>query len=268
MTGEVGRRLARVGEALERTGEFGGVPAHEFERISRDHLIALLMDPVRLAPDDVVVDVGCGVMRAGVWIAHFLTGAEGGAYLGIEPHVGRRLAARALLRSMGAHIANAPDASGAPHIYLSDRSDFDLVEAARVLPAGRYPTVITALSVWSHAPKWAIEKMLDAMVSMASVRGLVASYFPTSIPANDYTGHTWVGRDSAQDTPGTIQHSEDWVVEVCEARGFHYNPLPFSTLGQQWVAITRAPWEGARREWPRLHRMMERGAAMDGEGKA
>src|SRR5690348_5820489 len=64
---------------------FFGVPIAGFENSGRQQLILLLMNG--LEPGSKVVDLGCGVLRAGYWLIHFL---DPGCYYGIEPH-GERL---------------------------------------------------------------------------------------------------------------------------------------------------------------------------------
>src|SRR5689334_15973601 len=63
---------------------FFGVPIRGFDRGGRAQLILLLM--AGLEPRSKVVDLGCGVLRAGYWLVHFL---DPGCYHGIEPHEGR-----------------------------------------------------------------------------------------------------------------------------------------------------------------------------------
>jgi hypothetical protein len=62
---------------------FLGFPSADFEKAGREQLSYLLL--AGLNPDSKVVDVGCGVLRAGYWLIHFL---DPGCYFGIEPHRG------------------------------------------------------------------------------------------------------------------------------------------------------------------------------------
>lgn len=61
--------------------EFLGVQPRNFERGGREQLIYLL--EAGLNPDSKLVDIGCGVLRAGYWLVHFL---DADCYFGIEPH--------------------------------------------------------------------------------------------------------------------------------------------------------------------------------------
>jgi hypothetical protein len=66
----------------ERT--FLGVPIRDFEKGGRELLVYLLN--AGLNPDSKVIDIGCGVLRGGYWVIHFL---DRNCYFGIEPHAGR-----------------------------------------------------------------------------------------------------------------------------------------------------------------------------------
>src|SRR6266516_6759525 len=63
---------------------FLGFPSADFEKAGREQLSYLLL--AGLNPDSRLVDVGCGVLRAGYWLIHFL---DSGCYFGIEPHAER-----------------------------------------------------------------------------------------------------------------------------------------------------------------------------------
>ena len=65
-------------------GVFLGVPMDGFDQAGRHQLILLLM--AGLEPTSKVVDLGCGVLRAGYWLIHFL---DAGCYHGVEPHAAR-----------------------------------------------------------------------------------------------------------------------------------------------------------------------------------
>jgi len=56
------------------------VPIDGFENAGRQQFILLLMSG--LMPASKVVDIGCGVLRAGYWLIHFL---DPHCYYGIEP---------------------------------------------------------------------------------------------------------------------------------------------------------------------------------------
>jgi hypothetical protein len=70
------KRIKILGEK-----KFLGVPVRGFEKGGREQLTHLLLSG--LNPGSKVVDLGCGILRAGYWIIHFL---DPGCYCEIEPH--------------------------------------------------------------------------------------------------------------------------------------------------------------------------------------
>src|SRR5213082_1830019 len=70
-------QLQRKFEALARD-QFFGVPVKDFAFAGREQL-AYLMD-AGLKQDSQVLDIGCGVLRAGYWLIHYL---DPGCYCGI-----------------------------------------------------------------------------------------------------------------------------------------------------------------------------------------
>src|SRR2546423_7685884 len=76
----------KLQQKAEMLGEktFLGVPVRDFEKGGRELLIYLLN--VGLNPASRVVDIGCGVLRGGYWLIHFL---DPWSYCGIEHHAGR-----------------------------------------------------------------------------------------------------------------------------------------------------------------------------------
>ena len=67
-------------EALAKD-KFFGIPVKNFEAGGREQLRYLQW--AGLGSRSKLVDIGCGVLRAGYWIIDFL---EAGCYCGIEPH--------------------------------------------------------------------------------------------------------------------------------------------------------------------------------------
>ena len=61
--------------------KFFGVPTKDFEAGGREQLGYLQRAGLR--PTSTLVDIGCGVLRAGYWIIGFL---NANSYCGIEPH--------------------------------------------------------------------------------------------------------------------------------------------------------------------------------------
>lgn len=127
------------GELQRRANElsgsrFVGGRAERFELDGRLQLIALLQRG--LTPDSPVVDVGCGALRAGYWLIHFL---DEGMYHGMDPTRERVDAARAAILEPGLEKAKWP--------RFSYNGDFNL----GVFDLA--PRFVLARSIWSHAAK-------------------------------------------------------------------------------------------------------------------
>src|SRR3712207_7609410 len=103
-----------------------------------------------------------------------------------------------------------------------------------------------ACSVWTHAPKWAIEKMLDAVAaSRTDVFVFLASFLrPSRLAAlpprilnrltpgarrhlRYYEGSEWVLR-STLDQPGgqVVAHDFLWIQSACRRRGLRAQIVP------------------------------------------
>jgi hypothetical protein len=101
-------------------------------------------------------------------------------------------------------------------------------------------------SIWSHASKPQIERMLDAFCRDATPAGVfVASYLPADgFRVPDYEGSHWVGTGPDSDTPGVVGHRLAWIRAACERRGLAVEPLARHALGhaggydgQEWLAV-------------------------------
>jgi SAM-dependent methyltransferase len=151
--------LQRRAEELSRT-EFVGARVERFEQDGRLLFIALLRRG--LTPDSHVIDVGCGALRAGYWLIHFL---DPGHYHGIEPAQGRLDAARATLLEPGLEQSRRPT--------FANNADFDLSGF------GVVPDFVLARSIWSHAAKGQIVALLDSFRDVSRLGSLLlASYHP------------------------------------------------------------------------------------------
>ena len=218
------RRFQEAGQAIDERGLFVGCPLQDFERISRDQLVVLLK--CGLTPWSKVLDIGCGCLRAGSWLAHFL---DDKCYHGVEPN-------QAMLQAGLEEFV--------PLFELKDKvlrfsscDSFKYEDDHQI--SGWAPfNFFTGLSIWSHASREQILRMLDSFVAL-SVKGgkMVMSYFPSQ--SHGYLGDGWVGRSHESDTPGVIQHSRVWLVKECGVRDLTLRDLDEKILGQQWVCIER-----------------------------
>ena len=202
---------------------FSGGPLEDFEPAGRLQLITLLEEG--LTPSSNVLDVGCGCLRAGYWLIHFL---ERGRYFGIEPN-------EEMLRE-GVEKILEPGLADAKLPSFSHNDDFDLSVFGTTFD------YVLARSVWTHASKPQIEALLESFAS-GGHRTLLASYLPAR-HRDDYRGQRWVGRSHKSDEPGLVAHQFKWIEAACRARGLGVEEMPGRVMNRQrWLRIT--PLAGA-----------------------
>ncbi len=172
---------------------FLGGPVDDFEEVGRLQLVTLLREG--LQPSSTVLDVGCGCLRGGYWMIHFL---EPDRYFGIEP--AREMVEAGLGEILEPGIAEAKR----PRFAHNDDWDFS--------GFGVEFDFVVARSIWTHASKAQIGSMLDSFAKSAAPGGkLLASYLPAGwhrawsgrtlrgLLARDYKGEGWVGRSHEQE---------------------------------------------------------------------
>jgi len=221
-----GRRLQEIGEILHAEGIFTGGPPQYFEIAGRLQLATLLREGVY--PSSKVLDVGCGCLRGGYWLIHFL---DRGGYFGIEPN--------AAMLQKGIDCVLGPDllAEKAPRFDTNDRFDFSVFNEEF--------DVVIARSIWSHASKAQVQIMLDSFLANSSAEAFfLTSYYPTSLWAWrkwDYKGSGWRGKSHQSSSPDQVCHSFRWITEQVKARGMFIRQLPDLVLnGQYWIKIARS----------------------------
>jgi SAM-dependent methyltransferase len=256
--------LQERADELARKVYLGG-PADRFEQDGRLILIALIRRGLDF--DAPVIDVGCGALRAGYWLIHFL---QPGMYHGIEPSRRRLDAAREALLEPGVEELKRP--------RFSHNADWDLGVF------GVAPRFVVARSIWSHAPKPAVSALLDSFARVAAPDGLLlASYVPVdgdgpapaSGPARllrsvgrriraltgrgpgavardrrtrggrrstprarrtDHTGDEWGDPEHGQ----LVAHRFAWIQDACERRGLVATRSAQDRFGGQvWLEIRR-----------------------------
>jgi len=223
-----GERIQHKANYLSREIFLGG-SVEAFDAVGRLQLITLLR--CGLYPDSKVLDIGCGCLRSGYWLIHFL---NRGCYCGIEPN------AEMLDRGKAALLS--------PEVMEQKTPRFDTNDQFDAGPFGERFDFFLARSVWTHASKRQIEQMLDSFAAHAADDGLfLTSYLPAGERGHeDYTGDAWVGRSHESDEGGYVGHARQWVERACERRGLLSRELDVDFYGGQvWLAIGRA---GAQRE--------------------
>jgi len=226
LTMGTGRRLQEIGRMLHAEGIFTGGPLEYFEIAGRLQLAALLREGVY--PWSKVLDVGCGCLRGGYWLIHFL---DRGRYFGIEPH--------AVMLQKGIDYVLGPEVleEKKPRFDTNDRFDFSVF--------GEKFDVLVARSIWSHASKTQVQTMLDGFLANSSPHAFfMTSYYPTRFWAwrrRDYRGKEWRGRSHESREPGQVSHSFRWITEQVKARGMFVKQLPDLVLnGQYWIKVARS----------------------------
>jgi hypothetical protein len=211
-------------QKAEMLGEkaFLGVPVSGFEKGGRELLIYLLN--AGLNPDSKVVDIGCGVLRGGYWLIHFL---NPDCYCGIEPHAGRL--------DMGTQIILEPE------VLAAKRPRFDTNPSFDTSAFGEKFDFFLAYSVWTHAAKPQIETMLDSFLRGAKEGGVfLTSFLPAGWGRPDYQGDKWHGTSHESHVPGCIYHSRRWIKAECDGRRLITKELGRDkTYRQSWLQITR-----------------------------
>ena len=201
---------------------FLGVPVEGFARGGREQLIYLLA--AGLEPWSKIVDIGCGLLRGGYWLIHFL---DPDCYCGIEPHEGRlRIGMQTILE---------------PETLEAKRPRFDVNPRFDTSVFGEKFDYFLAYSVWTHASKPHIRAMLDSFLRDSNEDGaFLASYLPADWRHPDYERDSWFGTSHESDVPGCIHHSSRWIETECRRKGLAAQKLERDkTHGQSWLAIAR-----------------------------
>ena len=208
-------RLQQKGKNLAKAVFVGGL-VRDFEKAGRLQLIMLLREG--LYPDSKVLDVGCGCLRGGYWLIHFL---DPGCYCGIEPNT----------ESLDAGIKEILE----PGLLDAKRPRFDRNVHFDASVFGEKFDFFLARSIWTHASKDHIRKMLDSFVRDSTDTAVfLTSYYPARwFIFRDYHGTKWV-------TPTMICHSFNWIQAECQQRGLKVVPLKEGRLNWQiWLKIVK-----------------------------
>ena len=195
---------------------FVGSLVRDFEKGGRLQLIMLLAEG--LYPDSKVLDIGCGCLRGGYWLIHFL---DQGCYCGIEPNKA----------SLEAGIKEILE----PEVLDAKRPRFDRNAYFDSSVFGEKFDFFLARSIWTHASKDHIRTMLDSFVRDSTDNAVfLTSYYPARwFIFRDYQGTKWVA-------PTMICHSFNWIQAECQQRGLKAVPLKGGRLNWQiWLKIVK-----------------------------
>jgi hypothetical protein len=202
--------------------KFLGVPVRDFEAAGQEQLKYLLAAGMR--PSSKVVDLGCGVLRGGYWLIHFL---DPGNYHGIEAHQERL--------EIGIHAMLEPEALACKRPRFDTNARFDTSVFREKFD------FFLAYSVWTHASKRQIQTMLDSFLRDSAERGVfLTTYLPATWRRRDYQGDAWHGTSHESSCPGCIYHRRGWIQAECDTRDLLVLDLGRDRVhGQSWLQIAR-----------------------------
>ena len=216
------RSLQEIAEALDQRSIFIGGPVKDFERVGR--LQCSLMIREGLYPWLKVVDIGCGALRGGYWLIHFL---NPDCYYGIEPNVD-------MLQAGLNEIVES-------EVIREKRPTFDHNAAFDTSVFNTKFDAFLCRSVWTHTSKAQIETMLDNFLRDTTPDAFfLTSYLPAFWPWDDYRGRTFQGRSHVSNVTALVRHRRSWIRGACQKRGLLVSELPDGIANnQRWLKIFR-----------------------------
>lgn len=224
----------RAEKLAEKT--FLGGPAEVFEAMGRLQLITLLR--CGLYPHSRVLDLGCGCLRAGYWLVHFLQPER---YFGIEPNV--EMLEIGKTEILGREVI----AEKRPRFLSNDQFDPSEFEV-------RFDFFL-ARSVWTHASREQIGRMLDVFLAFGSDDAVFLTSFLPGVGGEGDTSVDWVGRSHESDLPGTVRHDRGWIDRACRERNLDVGELVDPGEKQVWLLIGKG--EGLQPSQTYLERLVD-----------
>jgi SAM-dependent methyltransferase len=223
-------------EKLSKTTFVGG-PVKQFSSVGRMQLEMLLHEG--LWPQARVLDVGCGCLRGGYWLMHFLDPA---CYFGIEPN--------AEMLQAGLAVIVEPETVTRADAHFSHNDAFDFSEF------GVPFDFVLARSVWTHASDGQIGAMLDSFLATSPAGVFLTSYRPAdllpALPArfpalarrlpttSGSDADEWIGRSHRSKEAGIVRHSFGTLAAACERRGLAIRQLDYGVANRQrWLRIEK-----------------------------
>jgi len=213
--------IQKRGELLSTVSDKVGCGVYRFEKTGRDEISALIRNG--LNPWDKFLDIGCGAFCGGYWVIHLL---DEGGYHGIEPNI-------PMFEGGLSHILE-------PNLVELKKPKFDHNDQYDFSVFNTVFDFMFAQSIWTHAGKKDIEKMLDGFVQHSSdqAKFLVTVKFP-DLFHRDYKGDEWVGGSHKSDVAGTVRHSFKWIQGVCAKRGLTVSRLKGQKINTQHLILIR-----------------------------
>ncbi len=197
--------------AILKSGLWTGGNRARLEEVGRNSLATAI--EYGLMPEHKVLDIGAGSLRVGWWLLQYI---EPSNYYAIEPNKKRIDAAASII---GAEI----------NIYYNEDFEF---------PGVSFDFVI-ARSIWTHASKSMISKMLAEFAeNSAPDAKFLTSVWLASWEGEDYKGDKWIGRVKKSDKPGMVRHSLGWIKKECKKHGLMVE-VKEELNRQTWLLIER-----------------------------
>src|SRR5437773_6599477 len=194
-----------------KAGLFTGGPEDRFEDVGRQTLATSIT--VGLMPEHKVLDIGAGALRVGWWLVHYVDPSN---YYAIEP-ARERIDTAARLLNMDINIRYNDD-------FKFPDVEFDFV---------------LARSIWTHASKSMISKMLAEFAEHSTPEGkFLTSVLLARSEQEDYKGDAWVGKVLETDPSGVVKHSLGWIITECKRHGLSMQQVG-DLHGQIWLLIAR-----------------------------
>jgi len=206
-------------ELLSTVSDKVGCGVYRYEITGRAQFEALIRNG--LNPWDKFLDIGCGAFCGGYWVMHFL---DTGGYHGIEPNVDMLTKGKAYI--LEKYLVELKQ----PRFDHNDRYDFSVFDAKF--------DYLFAHSIWTHAGKKDIEKMLDGFVQHTNItaRFLTTIKFP-DLFHRDYKKDEWIGGPHESDISGTVRHSFNWIQHTCSERGLNVTRLKGEKINTQHLIL-------------------------------
>ncbi|MEE3232099.1 MAG: class I SAM-dependent methyltransferase [Candidatus Thermoplasmatota archaeon] len=210
-------------DRLLANGTFIGGPPELFD-VAGDSQLGILKH-LGMSAESKVLDIGCGCLRGGRKVIPEL---NPGCYFGIEPNK------EMLEAGIEICIDSSVISEKAPTFDYNDTFDFGVF--------GTKFDFFVARSIWSHASKGNISKMLDEFIEWReSGAKFVTSYQRARIPIlGEYHGTSWIGRSKESSEAGIVKHSLWRIKSLCARRGLTVRELldeRFDFGSQKWLIV-------------------------------